>query len=187
MQVLSKKSPTSKIKEPKTPDLTERSGEKEWEGFGEEESGKQIDTPRSKGKDLVGKDTRKSEKKRGKQDEEKKSRAASQPTSSENTFKALGTADESNDRADDDEGDGKQRWMVERFLLWLSISSFCVGFPTSVLFDGLFSLTHEVLAANCDTAVYHPRNPRWPRRHRQSTDWIWQDAGIRYTYLRALP
>ena len=66
-----------------------------------------MDAPKSKGKIPVGKDTRKSEKKRRKQDERQKKRAASQPKISTNTFEALGAAGEGDDVADGEEGDGK--------------------------------------------------------------------------------
>lgn len=75
-----------------------------------------MDALPSKIKVFVKKDTGKSEKKRRKQDERQSKWAASRPKTSRNTFEALGTADQGEDIADDDEGDGKQRSIIENFL-----------------------------------------------------------------------
>ena len=121
MQLLSNKSATRLSKETEDPGATVGLYEAEWEGFGKEESEKRVDPPPSKGEALAGKDTRKSEKRRRKQDERKKKRAASQPQSSRNAFEALGTADEGEDRADAEEGDGKRNRMIESFFLSLTV------------------------------------------------------------------
>ena len=107
MQLSANKAVIKNTNEARTPVVTVGIDEKEWEGFGEEGSGEQVDVSKSNGKVLARKDTPKSENKRGKQDEKQKKRAASQSTSSQNNFAALGTEDEGKDRADDEEGDGE--------------------------------------------------------------------------------
>ena len=116
MQLLSSKSPARKIKKSKSPDHTAETEEKDWEGFGEEESEAHKDVSRSKDKVPMGKNTQNSEKKRRRQDEKQKKQRASQPKRSANTFEALGTADEGGDSVDDKEGDGKQEGRVKSFI-----------------------------------------------------------------------
>lgn len=112
-QLLSNNFASRRSKEPKTPDTTVGIDEKEWEGFDEEESETHVDPRRSMGKVPREKDTSRVEKKRRKQDEKQKKEATSQPKASKNTFEALGTADEGRDIADNEEGDGKRKRMIE--------------------------------------------------------------------------
>lgn len=108
MQLLSNERAHSRIESPLTSDDVVGIAEDEWEGFGEEDSEKQVDASRLKGKAPLEQHTRKSEKKRRKQEERRKKRTASQPDMSKNAFEALGTTDEGEHIADDEEGDGKQ-------------------------------------------------------------------------------
>ena len=66
-----------------------------------------MDAPRLKGPALLGKDTRKTEKKPRKQEKKQKKRAACNLETTRNSFEALGRADEDEAIADVAEGDGK--------------------------------------------------------------------------------
>ena len=112
-QLLSNQPVARRIKEPEASAHSIETEEQEWEGFGEEQSEKHMDP--SKGKSLVGKDSRKSEKRRCEQDEKKKERAASAPKRSKNTFEVLGTADEGEDITDNEGCDSKQHRMTEEY------------------------------------------------------------------------
>lgn len=107
VQLLSNERAHSRIEIPLSSDDVVGIAEDEWEGFGAEESEKQVDASRVEGKAPLGKHTPKSEKKRRKQEERRKKRTASQPDMSRNAFEALGTTDEGQHIADE-EGDGKQ-------------------------------------------------------------------------------
>ena len=106
MQLLSDKCTPRSTKGLITSDDVVGTAEDSWEGFGEEESERQVDASRMKGKASLEKNTRKSKKLR-KQEEKRQKRAASQPNMSKNAFEALGTADKDEQRTDDEEGDGK--------------------------------------------------------------------------------
>lgn len=108
IQLVSNERTHSRIESPITSHDVVGIAEDDWEGFGEEEPEKPVDARRLKGKAPLEKHTRKSEKKRRKQEERRKKRTASQPDMSKNTFEALGTTDEGEHIADDEEGDGKQ-------------------------------------------------------------------------------
>lgn len=108
LQLLSNGRAHNRIESPPTSDDVVGVAEDEWEGFGEEESEKQVDTPRLKGKTPLEQNTCKSEKKRRNQEERRKKRTESKADISKNAFEALGTADEGEDVADEEEGDGKQ-------------------------------------------------------------------------------
>lgn len=115
MQLLSNKSATRGNKEPKNLNNTAGTDEKEWAGFGEKESESYAHAPRPTGKGAVGTDT-KSEKGSREQIEKSKKRAVSQAKISKNTFEALKKPDEGEDIANGEEGDGKQKRMIEDFL-----------------------------------------------------------------------
>ena len=115
VQPLSNKSTQRRVEESNTSDSDVIADEGGWEGFDEEETEKQVDAPELTGKPLLGKDSRMSEKKRRKQEENQKKRVASQPKISKNTFEALGSADEGGNIADNEEVDGKQKQMTENF------------------------------------------------------------------------
>lgn len=157
MQLVSNKFADLRSKDSRSTDLTVGTDEQDWEGFGEEEPEKYVDAPKSDGTALVGKNTRKSEKKRRKLEERQKKRAASKAKKSQNAFEALGTANEGEDIVDNEEGDGKQKWMFRTF----GISdhySICMGNPEPVFSDTFVSGPHEVLAADCDTTICYTRN-----------------------------
>ena len=112
MQLLSNKFGSLRSKDSRATDLIKGIDEQEWEGFGEEEPEEYKDAPKSDGTVLVGQDTRESEKKRRKLEERQKKRAASKAKKSRNAFEALDTANEGEDMVDDEEGDGKQKWVL---------------------------------------------------------------------------
>ena len=76
-----------------------------------------MDAPRPKDKVSAGKNTRKLEKKRRKHDEKQKKVAPPQAKISKNAFEALDTAEEGDDMLDGEEGDGKQKRVIEN-LFW---------------------------------------------------------------------
>ena len=108
VQLLSSKPAAKGVRESKNLITTVNIDEKEWEGSDEEQSEKEADAQGPKG------DARKSAKKRGKKEIKQKQQAASKPAS-KNSFEALGTTDEGHDGAEDEEGDGKQKRLIENF------------------------------------------------------------------------
>ena len=185
MQLLLNKPVHRNIKESSTSNGIGRTDEDEWEGFGEDEFEEQVDSLRLERSASLRKDTPKTEKPR-KQEKKQKKKAASNLETTRNSFEALGRADDDEATADIEESDGKHDLRIA-CVPKPDNPSVCVGFFASLFSDNVVSRPHEVLAANCDTTVYHPGNLRWSRRHRKSTDWIWQNASIWNTYLRVLP
>lgn len=121
MQLLSNQPADRRTLESKTLAGTVGFDEIEWEGFGEEESEEHVHALTSNGKVPVGKDTCKSEKKHRKQDKKQKNLVASQPKQSKNTFEVLGIADDGDEIADDEEGDGEQKPMIKNHLCPLQL------------------------------------------------------------------
>ena len=115
MQLLSNKSTHRRIEQSNTSEHDVRTDEDGWEGFGEDETEKQVDAPRLTGKAPLGKESSMSEKKRRKQEGKKKKRVASQPEVSKNIFEALGSADQDGNIADSEEIDGKRKHMTKKF------------------------------------------------------------------------